>query len=116
MEERPVRRVDPVARFFDGPRRPTLDAPRFKSQQDRTICTAFAAGHDRYAGHFMRPHISGTPRRSVLSWSRRSSFHLPSGNDLAHWLEKSCRKEPVRASKLAEMLKVLQQWESEQEK
>ncbi len=32
-----------------------------------------------------------------------------------HTLEKICRKEPVRVSKLALVLKVLQQWESEQE-
>jgi hypothetical protein len=31
-----------------------------------------------------------------------------------HTLEKICGKEPVRASKLAKVLKVLQQWESEQ--
>ena len=31
-----------------------------------------------------------------------------------HTLEKICRKEPVRASKMAEVVKVLQQWESEQ--
>jgi len=30
-----------------------------------------------------------------------------------HTLEKICRKEPVRASRLAKVLKVLQQWESE---
>ena len=33
-----------------------------------------------------------------------------------HTLEKICRKEAVRASKLAKVLKVLQQWESEQKK
>jgi hypothetical protein len=32
-----------------------------------------------------------------------------------HTLEKICRKEPVRASKMAEVLKALQQWESEDE-
>ena len=32
-----------------------------------------------------------------------------------HTLEKICRKEPVRVSRLANVLKVLQQWESEQE-
>jgi len=32
-----------------------------------------------------------------------------------HTLEKVCRKEAVRASRLAKVLKVLQQWESEQE-
>jgi uncharacterized protein (DUF2384 family) len=31
-----------------------------------------------------------------------------------HTLEKICNKEAVRASKLAKVLKVLQQWESEQ--
>ena len=31
-----------------------------------------------------------------------------------HTLEKICNREAVRASKLAEVLKVLQQWESEQ--
>jgi len=30
-----------------------------------------------------------------------------------HTLEKICRKEPVRVSKLAKALKILQQWESE---
>jgi hypothetical protein len=30
-----------------------------------------------------------------------------------HTLEKICRKEPVRASKIVEVLKVLEQWESE---
>jgi hypothetical protein len=33
-----------------------------------------------------------------------------------HTLEKICRKEPVRATKMAEVLKVLQQWESEQDR
>ena len=32
-----------------------------------------------------------------------------------HTLEKICRKEAVRASRLAKVLKVLQQWESEQQ-
>ncbi|MGA2235492.1 MAG: hypothetical protein ABSG23_08465 [Terriglobales bacterium] len=32
-----------------------------------------------------------------------------------HTLEKICRKEAVRASRLAKVVKVLQQWESEQE-
>jgi hypothetical protein len=32
-----------------------------------------------------------------------------------HTLEKICQREPVRASRLAKVLKVLQQWESEQE-
>jgi hypothetical protein len=32
-----------------------------------------------------------------------------------HTLEKICRKEPVRASRLAKILKVLQQWKSEPE-
>jgi hypothetical protein len=32
-----------------------------------------------------------------------------------HTLEKICEREPVRASRLAEVLKVLQQWESESE-
>jgi hypothetical protein len=32
-----------------------------------------------------------------------------------HTLEKICRKEPVRASRLGKVLKVLQQWESEPE-
>jgi hypothetical protein len=31
-----------------------------------------------------------------------------------HTLEKICKKEPVRVSKMAEVAKVLQQWESEQ--
>jgi hypothetical protein len=31
-----------------------------------------------------------------------------------HTLEKTCRKEPVRVSRLAEILKVLSQWEYEQ--
>lgn len=31
-----------------------------------------------------------------------------------HTLQKICKREPVRVSKLAKMLKVLQQWESEQ--
>jgi hypothetical protein len=32
-----------------------------------------------------------------------------------HTLEKICRKKPVRAPKLAEVLKVLQQWEGEEQ-
>ncbi|MGD0600007.1 MAG: hypothetical protein ABR988_09300 [Terriglobales bacterium] len=32
-----------------------------------------------------------------------------------HTLEKICRKEPARASRVAKVLKALQQWESEQE-
>ena len=31
-----------------------------------------------------------------------------------HTLQKICKREPVRVSKLAKMLRVLQQWESEQ--
>jgi len=32
-----------------------------------------------------------------------------------HTLEKICKPEPVRASRLANVLKVLQQWETEQD-
>jgi len=49
------------------------------------------------------PRIAEVPKREFM---RRGINQ--------HTLEKICRKEPVRASGLGKVLKVLQKWESEQ--
>jgi hypothetical protein len=47
--------------------------------------------------------IANAPKREFMRWGINQ-----------HTLEKVCRKEPVRASRLAKVLRVLQQWESDQ--